>query len=77
MKNLKRQEIQEKLDKLKELTGNSVVGFNDDDIEGDFDPAAHDRAMSKVFSDEYYHQVEEEEEKPVFSDSDEEGLVTG
>lgn len=76
MKNLKRQEIKEKLDKLKELTGNSTVGFSDGDIEGDFDPVAHDIAMSKVFSEDYYHQGEEEE-KPVFSDSEEEGITIG
>ena len=56
---------------MKEITGNATVGFNDSDIEGDFDPAAHDAAMNLVFSDDYY-QREEDGEKPVFTDSEEE-----
>ena len=69
LKNLKRQEIQDKLDKLRELTGNATVGF--DDLDGDFDPNAHDAAMSRVY--DHFEDAEEDEEKPVFSDSDEEG----
>ena len=68
LKNLKRQEIQDKLDKLRELTGNATVGFSD--LDGDFDPDAHDAAMSRVYD---HFEDGEDEEKPVFSDSDEEG----
>ena len=45
LKNLKKQEILSKLDQLKALTGNTAVGFTDDDIRGEFDPAEHDRMM--------------------------------
>ncbi|XP_048585229.1 protein KRI1 homolog isoform X2 [Nematostella vectensis] len=68
MKNLKRKEIQDKLKKLKEITGNPNVGFTDEDVEGDFDPAKYDEAMKKVFDDEFYEEAEEEE--PQFDNDD-------
>jgi protein KRI1 len=71
LKNLKKQEIFDKLEKLKELTGNPNVGFTEDDLQGDFDPNAHDQAMNKVFDDDYYENCEEDEVKPQFNDSDE------
>ena len=55
-----------------DLTGNPTVGFNEDDVEGDFDPDIHDEMMKKVFNSEYYQ--DEEEKKPEFSDSEEEGM---
>lgn len=69
LKNLKRQAIMEKLDKIKSVTGNESVGFAEEDFNDDFDPELYDKRMSKVFGDDYYGQ--EEEEKPVFP-SDEE-----
>ena len=42
---MKKKEILAKLDQLKQITGNPNVGFNEDDIEGDFDPAEYDRKM--------------------------------
>ncbi|XP_046846378.1 protein KRI1 homolog [Xenia sp. Carnegie-2017] len=68
LKNLKKKEILEKLEKLKEVTGNPNVGFNDEDLEGDFDPVKYDEAMQKAFDDEYYN--EEETEKPEFNEED-------
>ncbi|EDO45163.1 predicted protein [Nematostella vectensis] len=68
MKNLKRKEIQDKLEKLKEITGNPNVGFTNEDVEGDFDPAKYDVAMKKVFDDEFYEEAEEEE--PQFDNDD-------
>ncbi|KAG0427380.1 hypothetical protein HPB47_025568, partial [Ixodes persulcatus] len=38
LKALKRKEILDKLERLKEITGNDQVGFADEDIDGDFDP---------------------------------------
>ncbi|XP_071478774.1 protein KRI1 homolog [Diadema antillarum] len=71
LKNLKKQEIVERLDKLKEVTGNEAVGFDLDDLEGDFDPEEHDRLMQKVFNDQYDEQ--EEDVKPTFDEEDEPG----
>ncbi|KAJ8924350.1 hypothetical protein NQ315_007146 [Exocentrus adspersus] len=71
LQELKRIEIEEKLEKLKEIVGDSDIGFADEDIDGDFDPDAHDRRMQTLFNDEYY-QGAEEEQKPVFPDIDEE-----
>nr|XP_023020073.1 protein KRI1 homolog [Leptinotarsa decemlineata] len=71
LQELKRQEIEEKLDKLKEITGNASLGFEDNYIDGDFDPEEHDRKMQALFNDEFY-AVEEGEQKPQFPELDEE-----
>ncbi|KAH8255222.1 hypothetical protein KR038_006053 [Drosophila bunnanda] len=63
IKEMKRKEIEEKIRKLKAVTGNDELGFRDDELEEDFDPAAHDRRMQELFDDEYYN-VDEGEEKP-------------
>lgn len=53
-------------------TGNPVksFGLNAEDLQEDFDPASYDATMCSVFGAEYY--AEGEEEKPVFSDMEEE-----
>lgn len=71
LKALKRKEIEEKIEKLKEITGNDDIGFNDIDLEGDFDPAEHDRKMTQMFNDDYY-AAPEGDMKPEFPDIDEE-----
>ncbi|CAD7003111.1 protein KRI1 homolog [Ceratitis capitata] len=63
VKDMKRREIEEKIRKLKMVTGNEELGFKDEELEEDFDPAAHDQRMQEIFNDEYY-QVDEGEEKP-------------
>lgn len=63
VKEMKRKEIDEKIRKLKAVTGNDELGFRDEELEEDFDPAAHDRRMQELFDDEYYN-VDEGEEKP-------------
>ncbi len=60
---IKKREIEEKIKKLKEVTGDETIQFDDDDIDGDFDPDEYDRKMNAIFNNEYY-QVDEGETKP-------------
>jgi len=71
LKNAKKKEILEKLDKLKKITGNIDMALDDEDIEGDFDPEKYDSKMKEVFQN-YDETAEPELEKPTFSDLDEE-----
>ena len=59
----------EKIEKLKEITGNEKVGFLEEDIDIDFDGNQYDEIMQKVFDTEYYEGAEDE--KPIFSDDEE------
>ncbi|CAN7937194.1 unnamed protein product [Ixodes hexagonus] len=60
LKALKRKEIMDKLERLKEITGNDQVGFADDDIDGDFDPQEYDRRMNANWDNWNGEQGEEE-----------------
>lgn len=71
LQELHKREVEEKIKKLKGVTGNTDVAFEEEDIEGDFDPEAHDRRMQSLFSDEFY-QGPEGDQKPEFPDLDEE-----
>lgn len=44
--------------------------LQNDDIDGDFDPEAHDKRMQALFNNDYYQGPEEQ--KPMFPDLDEE-----
>ncbi|XP_068620126.1 protein KRI1 homolog [Battus philenor] len=70
LKALKLKEVQEKIAKLRDVTGNQNLAFNDEDIEGEFDPEEHDRRMKAIFDEEYYGEADDK--KPVFPDLDEE-----
>ncbi|KAF0693472.1 Aste57867_15569 [Aphanomyces stellatus] len=67
LKNLKSAEIQAKLDKVTALMGDGSK-LTAADIDGEFDPAEHDRRMAEVFDDEYYG--EEDGAKPTWDDDD-------
>ncbi|KAH6799962.1 hypothetical protein C2S52_000426 [Perilla frutescens var. hirtella] len=85
LKNLKKKEINEKLEKIREVAGigKAAPNFLDkDDLEEEFDPAAHDRKMKEAFGEDYYgaedvdpgfgsDEDEEEFEKPDFDKEDE------
>ena len=45
LKNLKKREIADKIEALKEVTGNPELGLSVNDLEGDFDPEAYDKMM--------------------------------
>lgn len=67
LKEIKRKEIQDKINKLKMVTGADTLPITDDFLNEDFDPDEHDRKMQEMFNDVYY-QVDEGEEKPEYPD---------
>lgn len=73
LKNLMKQEIMQKIEKLKETTGNKSLALNMEDLEGDFDPKKYDEMMSACFNEDYYGE-DEEMTKPVFEDEDDDLL---
>ena len=73
LKNLKKREIMDKIDLIKEVTGNTDIGFAPEDIEEDFDPEKYDKMMKNAFSDDYYDE-DADETKPMFNNNEELGL---
>lgn len=67
LKNLKQQEILDKLKAIKEITGNDAAGLDGVDLEGDFDPDTHEQQMQAVFTEEYYNNATDTT-KPQFPD---------
>lgn len=63
LKELKRKEIEDKLEQLKAVTGEDELNIDDIDLDGDFDPDEYDKKMSKLFDNEYY-QIDEGDVKP-------------
>merc|ERR1719431_1186633 len=61
-----------KLETLKKITGNADMELDEEDIEGDFDPEMYDKKMQEIFSNYDDNVVVEDEEKPTFSDIDDE-----
>lgn len=45
-----------------------VTGFDNIDLEGDFDPEKYDEQMAKMFDENYYANQDNDNEKPVFDD---------
>ena len=44
----------EKLKKIQEMAGGDLIGLNEMDLDGDFDPAQYDQKMHDIFADDYY-----------------------
>merc|ERR1711862_857715 len=72
LKNMKKKEILKKLETLKKITGNADMELDEEDIEGDFDPEKYDKKMQEIFSNYDDNIAVEDEEKPSFSDIDDE-----
>ncbi|XP_026739107.1 protein KRI1 homolog isoform X2 [Trichoplusia ni] len=70
LKALKLKEIQEKIARIKEVTGNEELAFKEEDLESEFDPAEHDKRMREIFDEQYYGDADDT--KPVFPDLDDE-----
>ncbi|CAO3639017.1 unnamed protein product [Cunninghamella blakesleeana] len=70
LKNEKRKEIHERLLEIQKITGTGVTGFENIDLEGDFDPEKYDEQMSKMFNDDYYEGTDQDNVKPIFDDLD-------
>lgn len=70
LKALKYKEIEAKIEKIKEVSGNMDIDLGEKELEDDFDPNAHDVAMSHMFGDDYYEADEGNTAKPVFSDDE-------
>eukprot|EP00729_Bicosta_minor_P007332 gene7332-10893_t len=68
LKKIKQSEIIAKLAEIKAITGTEVEGLEGVDLEGEFDPAEHDKQMEGMFDDQYYGAGEDEGEKPEFPD---------
>jgi len=71
LKSMKKKEILDKLEKLKKITGNDQMELQAEDIDGDFDPEAHDKKMEEIFRN-YDESAGADEEKPTFSDIEDE-----
>ncbi|KAI9303353.1 KRI1-like family-domain-containing protein [Cunninghamella echinulata] len=68
LKNEKRKEIHDRLLEIQKITGTGVTGFDNIDLEGDFDPEKYDEQMAKMFDENYYANQDNDNEKPVFDD---------
>lgn len=60
---MRKRDIEEKMAKLRSVTGDEALPFDDGDLDGDWDPEEYDRKMGAVFNSEYY-QIDEGDEKP-------------
>ncbi|KAJ3433438.1 zinc finger zz type [Anaeramoeba flamelloides] len=63
MKNLKSREIQLKLQQIRNVTGNTVVGFKMEDLEKDFDLETWEKRMEQIFNQDYFEDKENSDEE--------------
>jgi protein KRI1 len=59
--------------RLKEIS--NITGIDNIDIDNDFDPKMYDAQMQDVFNDDYYVGESQDNEKPVWDDDIETGLL--
>ena len=71
LQNIRKREIEEKLLRLKEVSGKDEFSLKQEDLDADFDPNEHDKKMAAMFDDSYYG-VDEGEQKPEYPEIDEE-----
>ncbi|XP_004486466.1 uncharacterized protein [Cicer arietinum] len=74
LKNVKKQEIQEKVKKIMKTAGiddDDIIPLSVAELEEEFDPEEYDRMMKKAFDDKYY---DAEDADPDFCSEDEEDL---
>ena len=45
LKNLKKREIVDRIEKLRDVTGDTAVGFTEEDVKGEFNEREHDEMM--------------------------------
>jgi len=69
LKNLKKKEILDKMKTIQEISGAKALGFEEVDLDAEFDPEEHDKKMALTFGDGYYDEVDERG-KPVFEDDE-------
>eukprot|EP00921_Rhytidocystis_pertsovi_P008297 GHVQ01013607.1.p1 GENE.GHVQ01013607.1~~GHVQ01013607.1.p1 ORF type:complete len:625 (+),score=97.46 GHVQ01013607.1:430-2304(+) len=62
LRNLKKQEILERLSKIQLVSGVSPCGMQNIDLDADFDPDQHDKQMNHVFDQTFEDQEEELDE---------------
>ncbi|KAJ1911771.1 Ribosome biogenesis protein Kri1, partial [Tieghemiomyces parasiticus] len=69
----KKREIWDRLQTIREITGNKTAGFDDLDLDGEFDPEKHEAMMGKLLEndeDQFGEGGEGPGEKPVWDDED-------
>ena len=58
LKNLKKQEIQRRLEQIREITGNEDTGLETGDLDTEFDPKKHDETMATILGEDYDEKEE-------------------
>jgi protein KRI1 len=66
LKNLKKEELAQKLKQIQEMAGGELIGIEKIDLTKDFDPAEHDQVMNQMFTEEYFETKDCKLKKPVF-----------
>ncbi|KAJ8327029.1 hypothetical protein BDV3_000159 [Batrachochytrium dendrobatidis] len=67
LKNLKKEELKAKLKQIRDMSGGHTIGFDEVDLDKDFDPEEFDLKMQHTFNDDYYG-AEDAHIKPKFDD---------
>jgi len=63
LKNLKKAELVDKIKQLKDVAGADGAAFENVDLDSEWDPDAHEKAMDTAFDEDYYEGTEEDKEK--------------